>query len=151
MNINPAWYGACSQPYVTGAAMGYLIVNWVFSSLGLFAVSATLPGFRVLDYQSALLAAGTVGLVSALVATGFKEITGSSALTVSGILLFVLDTFLFRLSALLVPGFAMNGFGPAIAGAVVLLAVSGLTARLLRSREGEVPAPTFSARSGSLR
>jgi putative membrane protein len=123
--------------------MGYLIVTWVFSALGLFALAATLPGFRVLDYQSALLAAGVVGLISALAASAFKRITGTSALAVTGILLVLLDTFLFRLSALVVPGFAMTGFFPAVAGAAVLLAISLATARLLRNRDAELPPQTF--------
>ena len=118
--------------------MGYLIVNWVLSSLGLFALAAAFPGFRVLDYQSALLAAGVVGLISALVATAFRQITGASAQIASAILLLVLDTLLFRLSGLLVPGFAMNGFFPALAGAVLLLAISVAAARLLRDRESEL-------------
>jgi putative membrane protein len=127
--------------------MGYLIVNWVLSALGLFIVSAVLPGFRVLDFQAALLAAGLVGLLSAIAAGMLRRANSPASLGISSIFLIAADTFLFRLSALLIPGFAMTGFFPAVAGAVVLLTVSLVLLRAVRSREEEFPSETSAMRS----
>jgi uncharacterized membrane protein YvlD (DUF360 family) len=109
--------------------MVYFILNWVASVVGLMLVAALLPGFRVTDFQSALIACGVVGLISAGLGTLVKHSTGPLTLAVTGALLLAADTCLFRLSALLVPGFAMLGFLPALAGAALLL---GLNLALLR-------------------
>jgi hypothetical protein len=68
-------------------------------------------------------------LRSAGLGTLIKHATGPFTLAVTGTLLLLADTFLFRVSALLVPGFAMLGFLPALAGATLLL---GLNLALLR-------------------
>lgn len=109
--------------------MVYFILNWVASVMGLMLVAALLPGFRVTDFQSALIACGVVGLISAGLGTLVKHATGPVTVTVAGTVLLLSDTFLFRLSALLVPGFAMLGFLPALAGGTLLL---GLNLALLR-------------------
>lgn len=109
--------------------MIYFILNWVTSVMGLMLVAALLPGFRVTDFQSALIACGVVGLISAGLGTLVKHATGPVTIAVTGTVLLLADTFLFRLSALLVPGFAMLGFVPALAGGTLLL---GLNLVLLR-------------------
>jgi putative membrane protein len=104
--------------------MGFLIVNWLLSAIGLFTVAVALPGFRIFDYQSALIGAGSVGLLSALLATILRQVTGTPGLAAFGLLLVIVDTSLFRLSALLLPGFAMTGFVPAIVGALIVLVLN---------------------------
>ncbi len=117
--------------------MGFLIINWVLSAAGLFLVAAAFPGFRILDYEAALVAVGTVGLLSALVASILKQVSGAPALTVSSLLLVLIDTSLFRLSGLLLPGFAMNGFLPAVFGALVVLVLNLALLRVVHSRDLE--------------
>jgi putative membrane protein len=112
--------------------MVYLIINWVLSAVGLLGVAFLAPGFRVSDFASAVIAAGIVGLVSALIGLTLRY-AGSIAIVFSLALLGVLDTFLFRLSGLLIPGFAMNGFVPAICGAVALVCVNIATLRYATS------------------
>jgi hypothetical protein len=50
----------------------------------------------------------------------------------SGLLLLV-DTVLFRLAALVIPGFAMLGLLPAFAGGLILLALNLVLLRLARA------------------
>ncbi len=115
--------------------MVFLMVNWVLGSLALVLLANVFPGFRVTEFQSALLATGVVGLISAAIATMLKHVTSQAGLAISGILLVIADTFLFRVTALLVPGFAMRAFYPALAGAVLLLALHLILLRMLRTRE----------------
>jgi putative membrane protein len=114
--------------------MVYFIINWVVSALSLFALSAVFPGFRVLDFGAALMATGIVGLVSASLGCVLKHVTGPLALATSSAFLFMLNTFLFRLSALLVPGFLMTGFLPALAGALLLLILNLVLLRFVSMR-----------------
>jgi putative membrane protein len=114
--------------------MVLLIVNWIFGALALVLFANVSPGFRVTEFQSALLATAVVGLISAAIATLFKQVTSQTGLAISSILLLVFDTFLFRIVALLVPGFAMRGFYPAIAGAVLLVALHLTLLKVLRAK-----------------
>lgn len=115
--------------------MVYLIINWILSTLSLLMAAILLPGFRVLDFGSALIAAGTVGLISALLGLVLKHVTGVVSLVMSATFLVIVDAFAFRLSGLLVPGFAMFGFGPAFAGAALLLVLNLLLLRFVPIRE----------------
>jgi putative membrane protein len=118
--------------------MVFLIVNWVLGAFALVLVAHLFPGFRVTEFQSALLAAGVVGLISAAIALAFKRVMSPAGLAISGTLLVIVDSFLFRVMALVVPGFAMLGFYPAFAGAFVLLALHLCLLWLQRTRHHAV-------------
>jgi putative membrane protein len=115
--------------------MVYLIVNWVSSVLSLLAVASLVPGCQILEFESALVATGVVGLISAGLGALLKQTSGAISLVLSSLFLLIVDTLLFRMSALLVPGFAMRGFAPAIAGAVVLLALNLVLPRVAPLKE----------------
>lgn len=115
--------------------MVFLLVNWVLGSLALLLVTSVFPGFRVTELQSAVLATGAVGLISAVIASVLTRVTVPTGLAVSAIFLFGIDIGLFRVAALLVPGFAMLGFTPAVAGALVLIALHLVVLRLRHERE----------------
>jgi putative membrane protein len=112
-----------------------LIVNWVSSVLSLLAVASLVPGCQILEFESALVATGVVGLISAGLGALLKQTSGAISLVLSSLFLLIVDTLLFRMSALLVPGFAMRGFAPAIAGAVVLLALNLVLPRVAPLKE----------------
>ncbi len=118
--------------------MVFLIVNWVAGTFALLALASILPGFRVSDFQSVLLATGVVGLISAAIAMVFRQMYAVAALSISAALLIVVDTLVFRVTALLVPGFAMRAFYPAAAGALVLVAVHLMLLRAARARDESV-------------
>jgi uncharacterized membrane protein YvlD (DUF360 family) len=103
--------------------MVFVIVNWVAGTTALMALASLVPAFRVTDFQSALLATGVVALLSAAIALALREANSIAGLAISSALLLVVDTFLFRMVALVIPGFAMRAFYPAVAGAAILLAV----------------------------
>jgi putative membrane protein len=111
--------------------MLYLIINWVSSVACLLAIVALLPGVRVQEFGSALLATGVVGLLSALLGLSLKYAnTSLGLLALCSFFLAVADAFLFRVSALLAPGFTMRGFLPAIVGALALLSLNLVLIRL---------------------
>ncbi len=118
--------------------MVYLIVNWVLSSIGLFALANTLPGFHISDQEAALIAAGVVGLMSGLMGTLLRYAGNVIGLAMSAAFLLTVDVFLVRVSGLLVPGFSMRGFGPAIMGALALLLLNLVLVRAARSKLGRL-------------
>lgn len=104
--------------------MVYLIINWVLSTVSLLILVSVLPDYRVNEFEAVLLATGVVGLLSALLGLTLRRSLGPLSVAMSAAFLFLVDAVLFRVSALMVPGFAMRGFAPALAGAVLLLALN---------------------------
>ncbi|MGE5488145.1 MAG: phage holin family protein [bacterium] len=109
--------------------MAYLIMNWVLGILALLGVTIFVPGFRVTEIGSALIAAGTIGLAGALLSVPLKYTRGVASRGIAGSLIFIVDLVLFRLSGLMIPGFAMAGFVPALSGAAALMAVNAIALR----------------------
>ncbi len=113
--------------------MVYLIINWVLGILALLGVTIFVPGFRATDVGSVLIAAGVIGLINAALSIVLNHLGSALSTTVWGALLLIFDTFLFRISGLMVPGFAMTGFVPAVSGGVVLMAVNAIALRYAAS------------------
>lgn len=118
--------------------MVYMFLNWTLGTAGLALLLIVLPGCRVDELRSALVAAAVVALVHAAVSTAFRSGSGETVLTLPAVLLALGDTLVFRVVALLVPGFAMRSFYPALAGGLLLLGLNLALPRLFRDRGATV-------------
>ncbi len=119
------------------ADMVYLFLNWMLGTAGLAVLAIILPGCRIDELRSALVAVAVVALVHAAVSTAFRSGTDEPVhpvLTLPAVLLALGDSLVFRVVALLVPGFAMHSLYPALAGGVLLLGLNLALPRLFRSR-----------------
>jgi uncharacterized membrane protein YvlD (DUF360 family) len=114
--------------------MVYLFLNWMLGTAGLAVLAIVLPGCRIDELRSALVAAAVVGLVHAAVSTAFRSGTDEPVLTLPAVLLALGDSLVFRVVALLVPGFAMRSLYPALAGGLLLLGLNVALPRLFRHR-----------------
>jgi putative membrane protein len=103
--------------------MGGLSVTWLLSSAALLGVVFLAPGFRISSGESALIVALVVGLASSILGRLLRLASGPVSLALCAALLVLSDAFVFRVTALLVPGFAMLGFWPAFLGAIPLSAL----------------------------
>ncbi len=115
--------------------MVYLVLNWTLGTAGLALLTLVLPGVRIDEFHSALIAAAVTALLHAAVSTVFRPASGEAVPTLPVTLLAVWDTIVFRVVALLVPGFAMHSLYPALAGGALLLALNLALPRLLRGRD----------------
>jgi uncharacterized membrane protein YvlD (DUF360 family) len=124
--------------------MSYLLLNWTLGTAGLALLAIALPGCRIDELSSALVAAAVVALVHAAVSTAFRSGPGEAVLTLPGVLQALGDTIVFRVVALLVPGFAMRSLYPALAGGLLLLGLNLAMPRLFRER-GATAQPAMNA------
>jgi putative membrane protein len=97
-----------------------LLLNWLLSALALLIVSHFVPGFHVNGLLPALIAAVVIGLLNATVGLLLKIVTFPLSILTLGIFLLVINGIMILLASAVVPGFHVNGFGPAFWGAVVL-------------------------------
>ena len=111
-----------------------LIVRWILNTLALLLVVNVVPGFTYRDWISLAIAAAVLGLLNAIVRPILWFITLPITIITLGLFLLILNAIMLELTAWLVPGFAIEGFGWAIVGALVLSIVSLFTDRIGRRK-----------------
>ena len=110
-----------------------LIVRWLANTLALFIVATVLrPHFTYSSVVTLAVAALILGLLNAIVRPILFFLTLPLTIVTLGLFLIVLNALMLEMTAWLVPGFKIDTFGWAIAGAIVLGLVSLVTSRIGR-------------------
>ena len=115
--------------------MGSLLLRWILNTLALFVVVKVVPNFHYRDWISLAIAAAVLGLLNTIVKPVLFVLTFPLTVITLGLFLLVLNAIMLELTAWLVPGFDIDGFGWAIVGAIVLALVSLVTNRIGRKSE----------------
>jgi putative membrane protein len=97
-----------------------LLLHWVLSALALLLVSHYVPGFIVNSFIVALIAALVIGFVNATVGTLVRFVSLPITILTLGLFLLVINALMLKLAAMLLPGFQIIGFIPALEGAIIL-------------------------------
>jgi len=100
--------------------LGKLLINVV----ALLVVEAIVPGFELLDLQSAIIAAVVIGVVNTFIRPILQIIALPISILTLGLAAFFINVGLLMLVARLVPGFEISGFLIAAISSVVLALVS---------------------------
>ena len=108
-----------------------LLVVWLISTLALLAAARIVPGFRIRDFSTALLAAAVMGLVNATIGAVVHFLAFPFKILTLGLAHLLVNALLLMLGAKLVPGFRIDGCLPAILGALVVAVVNMLLIRLV--------------------
>ena len=112
-----------------------LIIRWILNTLALFLVVTIVPGYAYRDWITLAIAAAVLGLLNAIVRPILFVLTLPLTVVTLGLFLLVLNAIMLELTAWLVPGFDISGFGWAIVGALVLSIVSLVTGKIGRKEE----------------
>ena len=105
--------------------MTYLL-HWLVAALSLGVTAYIVPGFKISNVFAALIAALVVGFLNIVLWPILAVLTLPLTLITFGLFLFVVNALVLKFGAALVPGFSIDGFLPAIVGAVVLTLVGWL-------------------------
>jgi len=97
-----------------------LLLHWVLSAIALMLVARFVPGFYVSGLIVALIASVVIGLINGTLGWLIKIITLPLTIVTFGIFLLVINALMLLLAAAVLPGFRIEGFGPAFWGALVL-------------------------------
>lgn len=95
-----------------------LLLRWVLSALVFVLIAYIVPGIHV-TWVAAFVAAIIAGLLNVLVRPVLVLLTLPITLLTVGVFLLVINAAIFGLTALLVPGFKVDGFVPALIGGVL--------------------------------
>lgn len=108
--------------------MTRLIIHWLLSAIALLIVARIVPGFYVGGLWSSLMAVVVIGLLNATIGLFLKIVTFPLSIVTLGLFLLVVNALMIKLASSIVKGFSVNGFFPALCGAVAL-AVLGMIVR----------------------
>jgi len=106
--------------------MTYLI-HWLVAAVCLGITAFVVPGFHISNVMSALFAALVVGFLNIVLWPILALLTLPLTIVTFGLFLFVVNALVLKFGAALVPGFSIEGFLPAVVGAVVLTLVGWLS------------------------
>ena len=101
-----------------------ILANWVLSALTILLISQYLPGFNVNSFVTALIVALVLGIINAFIKPFIVILTLPINILTLGLFTFVINAFLLKTVAFLVPGFEVAGFIPALIGAFLLWLIS---------------------------
>jgi putative membrane protein len=113
--------------------MTTFLLRAVIAALGLWAASRLVPGLRIDDAQTLLLAGLLLGIVNAVVRPVALILTLPITLLTLGLFMFVINAGMLALVAALLPGMHLSGFGAALLAAIVV-GIAGWLGSLLTGR-----------------
>jgi len=111
------------------------IVRAVFAALGLWLAAKVVPGVRVDDTGTLIVAAVLLGVVNALVRPVVVILTLPLTIVTLGLFLLVVNAAMIGLVAMLLGGFSVAGLGPGILAAIVTGVVSWIGNMIVREPE----------------
>lgn len=113
--------------------MGF-ILRVLVNAVAIYFIAAIVPGIEVTGVLTALGAGLVLGLVNAVVRPVLILLTLPVTLVTLGLFLIVLNGLCLWLTSLLVKGFEVQGFWPAVFGALLVSVVSWLLTAFVSDR-----------------
>lgn len=101
-----------------------LLIRWAIVALGLWVASRLVPGIRIDDTGTLVLAAAVLGIVNAVVRPIVVLLTLPLTVLTLGLFLWLINAAMFGLAARLVTGFHVAGVVPALLGSL-LVSITG--------------------------
>jgi len=107
-----------------------LLIRWLVNTLALFVVAQFVDGITYDSIAALFIASLVLGLLNAIVRPVFFWLTLPITVITLGLFLLVLNGVMLWLTAFVVPGFQIDGFVPAVIGALILAVISLVTNRI---------------------
>ena len=102
----------------------YLLLRWLISALSVIVTAYVVPGVRVANFWTALVAALIIGLINALIRPLILLLTLPVNIVTLGLFTLVINALMFWLASSIVKGFDVANFTAAFLGALVFWLVS---------------------------
>lgn len=108
-----------------------LIARWILNALALYIVAQILPGIRLADFGSALMASLVIGLVNTLIKPVLLILTLPITILTLGLFALILNACMLLLASSITPGFIVDGFWTAFLGSILLSIVTTVLSALV--------------------
>ncbi|MBW2093193.1 MAG: phage holin family protein [Deltaproteobacteria bacterium] len=111
-----------------------LILRWFISALSLLLISYVVPGIEVEGFLYALVAAAFLGVLNAIVRPVLFILTLPLTILTLGLFILVLNGFMLIIVSVIIKGFHVHGFWPALLGAILLSLISWFSSAFINSK-----------------
>lgn len=115
----------------------WLLISLLLNTLALIITAYIVPGINVSTFTSALLAAIVLGVINTFIKPVLVLLTLPLTILTLGLFIFVVNAIMLRITTLFVPGFTVDGWIPAILGAIVLSIASTILSTLAKDFSGK--------------
>ena len=112
--------------YITPDSIVGWLLYWVVSAIALAVTAALVPGFRIRNFRTAMVASVIIGLVNFCLRWILIFLTLPLTILTLGLFIFVVDAIILRISSWFLEDFEISNWLSAILGAVILAFMSGL-------------------------
>ncbi|MGZ3495924.1 MAG: phage holin family protein [Vulcanimicrobiaceae bacterium] len=113
----------------------HLIIRLIINAIAFFLIAMYVPGFHVASFGSALIAAIIFGLVNAIIRPLVLLITLPLTVVTLGLFIIIVNALMFWFTAWLAPGVKVDGFGPALIGAIIMMIVSFIVSYVFKATD----------------
>jgi putative membrane protein len=115
--------------------MKSLLIRWLLNALALILTDKLIAGISVDGFGAALIAALVLGIVNAVIRPVVVLLTVPINFITLGLFTLVINGLMLLLAAKVVDGFNVDGFFPAVIGALVLSIISAVLNMIIRERD----------------
>lgn len=112
-----------------------LLIRWLLNALALILTDKLIAGISVEGFGAALIAALVLGIVNAVIRPVVVLLTVPINFITLGLFTLVINGLMLLLVARVVEGFRVDGFFPAVIGAVVLSLISAVLNMIIKERD----------------
>lgn len=112
-----------------------MILKLLVNALALIGTAWIVPGISIDSVWTAIIAAIVLAIINIIIRPIMLFITIPINILTLGLFTFVINALMLWLASLLVSGFTVSGFVPAILGAIILAIISTLLHTLLEENE----------------
>jgi len=100
-----------------------LLVVWSATLIGLGIAILITPGIKAKSFIAFIIAATVLGLINSFIRPVLWLLTAPLSVLTFGLFVLVINALMIMLTAALVPGFEVKGFGSALLGAIIMAVI----------------------------
>jgi putative membrane protein len=112
--------------------IAHLIVGWLLSALALWLVGRLMRGIQVDSFGVALVATFVLAVIDPTLGWFLRVLSFPLTVLTLGLFRFVIKAILLKLTAMVTPGFRIDGFLNALVGSLVLTVLDFVLRQLVR-------------------
>jgi putative membrane protein len=103
-----------------------LLITWLLSAVCLYLTAAIVPGFKLQSFGASMWAVVVIGLLNMSIRPVLWFLTLPINFLTLGLFTFVLNAIILKIAAKFLKGLDIDGWIPAIIGAIVLAIIQSL-------------------------
>lgn len=111
-----------------------ILITLILNALALLATAYIVPGFKVESFTTAVLAAIVLGVVNTFIKPVLGLLSAPLTMVTLGLFSFVVNAVVLFIVSAVVKGVTIDGWVPAIVGAIVLSVVSTILNSIFKNK-----------------